>query len=237
MGVDPASVDAVVVTHEHSDHLSGAGIISRRYGFPLHITPLTYQAGQRQLGRISGPVYYESGSAFQIGDLTLEPFTVPHDAVDPVGLVVSYGSVRVGIVTDLGYVTNLVREKLQRCDCLVIESNHDPELLRTGPYPWELKRRVGGRHGHLSNDEAASLISELTHNKLKLVVLAHVSRKNNRYDLADVTARSVLEKSDDPVELVVARQESVSPLFEINPANEQKIQALGLRHGENFPEL
>ena len=231
MGVDPTSVDAVVVTHEHSDHLSGAGIISRRYGFPLHITPLTYQAGLRALGKVPDPVYYESGSAFQIGDLTLEPFTVPHDAVDPVGLVVSDGSVRVGIVTDLGYVTNLVREKLKGCDCLVIESNHDPELLRVGPYTWELKRRVGGRHGHLSNDEAASLISELTHNRLKLVVLAHVSQKNNRYDLADVTARSVLEKTDGPVELVVARQESVSPLFHINPAEDSEFQALGIRQG------
>jgi phosphoribosyl 1,2-cyclic phosphodiesterase len=137
----------------------------------------------------------------------------------------------VGIVTDLGYVTNLVREKLKGCDCLVIESNHDPELLRVGPYPWELKRRVGGRHGHLSNDEAASLISELTHDRLKLVVLAHVSRKNNRYDLADVTARSVLQKTDGPVELVVARQESVSPLFEINPAEDSEFQVLGLRQG------
>ena len=215
IGVSPSTLSTVVITHEHHDHLSGAGILNRRYGLPLHITPGTYQAGARQLGKISRPVHYSSGAAFRIGDMTLEPFSVPHDATDPVGLVVSDGKVRVGIVTDLGYVTNLVKEKLRECECLVLESNHDPELLRTGPYPWELKRRVSGRHGHLSNDEAASLLSELAHEKLKLVVLAHISRKNNRYELAGMTARNALEKTGYPARLVVARQESASPLFHI----------------------
>lgn len=213
--MEASSLNTVLVTHEHSDHLSGAGILCRRYGFPLHITPQTYQAGQKNLGKISPPIYYQPGSAFKIGDLTIEPFSVPHDAADPVGLVISNSSVRIGIVTDLGYVTNLVREKLRGCDCLVLESNHDPELLRIGPYPWELKRRVRGKHGHLSNDEAASLLSELAHENLKLVILAHVSEKNNRYELADITARNALEKTNYSIDLVVARQKDVSPLFHI----------------------
>ncbi len=105
----------------------------------------------------------------------------------------------------------------------MLESNHDPELLRVGPYPWELKRRVRGRHGHLSNDEAASLLSDLVHEKLKLVVLAHISQKNNRYELADLTARNMLEKTGYPVRLVVARQERVSPIFQIKHTLKLKV--------------
>ncbi len=190
IGVAAQDLDAIVVSHEHRDHCLGAGPLCRRYDLPLYCLPQTFEA----LPSI-GVVDYcalNAGERLHVGDVTVEAFPVTHDAVAPVGFVLSSGGVRVGIATDLGVVTRLVLEQLQRCQVLVLEANHDEHMLHDGPYPWHLKQRVRGRHGHLSNRQAAELLQELLWPELKAVFMAHMSETNNTEELARDSFQRVL---------------------------------------------
>ncbi|MGM0416812.1 MAG: MBL fold metallo-hydrolase [Thermodesulfobacteriota bacterium] len=190
IGVAARDLDAIVVSHEHRDHCIGAGPLCRRYSLPLFCLPQTFEA----LPSI-GTVDYcalEAGESLHVGDVSVEAFPVTHDAVAPVGFVLSSGGVRVGIATDLGVVTRLVLERLQRCQVLVIETNHDEKMLHDGPYPWHLKQRVRGRHGHLSNHQAAELLQELIWPELQAVFMAHMSETNNTEELARESVQQAL---------------------------------------------
>jgi len=174
-----SDLHALLITHEHTDHVQGAGVLSRRWGLPVYLSQGTLENLPKQVGQLAAGHIFSCGSSFRIGDLTIRTFSIPHDARDPVGFVVEHEGTRLGICTDLGVATQLVRARLQGCHALVLESNHDPHLLLTGPYPPHLKQRVCGRHGHLSNPNSCALLKELYHEGLRSVVLAHLSEVNN----------------------------------------------------------
>lgn len=190
IGVAASELDAIIVSHEHRDHCLGAGPLCRRYSLPLYCLPQTF-AALPSIGAVDHCAI-EAGEILRLHDLEVEAFPVTHDAVAPVGFVLTLGAVRVGIATDLGVVTRLVLERLQRCHVLVLETNHDEQMLHDGPYPWHLKQRVRGTHGHLSNHQAAELVQELLWPDLKAIFMAHMSETNNTEDLARKSIERVL---------------------------------------------
>jgi phosphoribosyl 1,2-cyclic phosphodiesterase len=246
---DPAAIDALLITHEHQDHVQGVAVLARKLGVPVYFTQATHRAwmrwmmpqkrityaawlAQRQQDlaqkqaavmlvdesapcaedaagsspeetkadetkpddpcRLPGVEYFAAGSGFLIGDIAITPFTIPHDAADPVGFVFEADGVRMAIATDLGYMPPNVKMALRNCDVLMLESNHDLEMLRDGPYPWSVKQRVMSRVGHLSNEAASDFLEKNYDGNASYVVLAHLSESNNLPELARVTAERAL---------------------------------------------
>jgi phosphoribosyl 1,2-cyclic phosphodiesterase len=207
IGEDPGTLDAVAITHEHSDHLGGAAVLSRRHGVPLACAEETLVAGGLDRAQIAEWVTVVPGQPFEIGDLYLEPFSVPHDAALTLAYRIRAEGLSIAYCTDLGHVTHLVRERLRSAHVLVLESNHDIDLLRDGPYPWPLKQRVGGKHGHLSNDAACHLLADVVDEQALVVALAHLSETNNAPELAGHGARAALDAAGrEAVRLVVTSQ-------------------------------
>jgi phosphoribosyl 1,2-cyclic phosphodiesterase len=193
VGVEPGDLDAVLLSHEHSDHARGAERFSKRHGVPVVCDHGTLEAMDVSRAHLADWQPLEPGRLLEIGGARIDAFPVPHDAVRPVGFAIEGRGTRVAIVTDLGHATTLVLERLRGCDLLMIEANHDDRMLRDGPYPWQLKQRVGGRLGHLSNDEAAAVLRRVAGDSLRAVVLAHLSKHNNTHRLALQAARRALQ--------------------------------------------
>ena len=199
LGEDPRSLSALLITHEHSDHIYGLATLAKKLSIPIFMTGATHQAWARamrdengvrpQLERLEK---FESGHTFQVGDISVKPFTIPHDAADPVGFTFKAEGIKVGIATDLGYLPISVRDHLRGCDVLVMESNHDLEMLRGGPYPWSVKQRVMSRVGHLSNEALADFFRHDYDNSAAFVVLAHLSEQNNHPEIARREAEKAL---------------------------------------------
>ena len=190
-GLDPAGVHAVLVSHEHIDHIRSAGSFARKFKVPVLASHLVHCKAEDYFKKTQR-LEFESGRAFSFRDLRIDPFPITHDACDPVGYVIESREGCCGSATDLGVVTRLVTEKLRGCRCLNLESNHDVEMLMNGPYPWELKQRIKSRHGHLSNVESLDLLHELAHTGLEAVVMAHLSEVNNHPDHVVRSVRSFL---------------------------------------------
>lgn len=178
-GLDPKNLDAILVSHEHSDHIQGVGILSRRYNLPIYMNIKTQKAAVSQLGNLHDFKKFECGSMFTINDLAIHPFAISHDAEDPTGFTIHQDGIKIGIATDLGIATSMVKEHLKDCTMLILEANHDEEMLINGPYPWPIKQRIKSRIGHLSNAASKTLLHEIQHDQLKYVVLAHLSETNN----------------------------------------------------------
>lgn len=178
IGLDPGLVDAVVLTHEHDDHIGSAARLARKFGVPLWLTHGTARAAGIDPSLAKGGVI-DSHRPFSVGDIEIYPFPVPHDAREPVQFVFSDGDHRLGVLTDTGTPTSHIQEMLTGCDALVLECNHDPEMLAAGSYPEKLKRRIASRLGHLDNSAAASLLASLNTTRLKHIVAAHLSQTNN----------------------------------------------------------
>ncbi len=208
VGVNPETLDAIVVTHDHRDHTSGVGVMARRYKLPVYSAYRTVKASERVWGKIGEICEIEPGNIFTIKDLEFYPFSTPHDSKESVGFIFRTGDKKGGIATDLGFVTRLVRESLKRCNILVVESNHDETMLFDGPYPWHLKQRIKGRAGHLSNTESAELVDDIYHDGLEAVVLAHLSEVNNTPERAYAALMERMgERFHPEMKVSLARQE------------------------------
>ena len=203
-----ASLDAVFITHEHSDHVRGLSSLLRRTEAPVYASPGTIAALEEGFSDLPGERLRAVHDVVEVGDLRVFAFGVPHDAAAPVGYSVT-GSAKCTVATDLGYVTDSVRSAMEGADVLIFEANHDRGMLRTGPYPWPLKQRILGCRGHLANDEAGRALSRLKA-KPKKIVLAHLSETNNRPALCEETVRGVLAESGvSALPLAVASQDEM----------------------------
>jgi phosphoribosyl 1,2-cyclic phosphodiesterase len=218
-GVAPAQLDGVLLTHEHGDHICGLEVLCRKFHVPIYCNALTAEAVRCDgaFERYRSWRIFQTGAEFSICDITVETFPVPHDAVDPLGFVFHAGSASLGFVTDLGYATKLIVERLRPVQTLVIETNHDEKLLQNDTHrPWPVKQRIQSRHGHLSNAAAAGVIEELLSGKIERVVLGHLSRDCNTPDLALKTVRAALTKCGrGDVETYCATQLEITPQFRI----------------------
>ena len=199
LGEDPHCLSAILITHEHCDHVYGVATLAKKLRIPIFMTGATYQAWARALRDEDGVrpqlekfERFEAGHGFQVGDIAVKPFTIPHDAADPVGFTFRAEGIKVGVATDLGYLPVSVRDHLRGCDVLVLESNHDVEMLRVGPYPWSVKQRVMSRVGHLSNVALADFFTNDYDNSATFVVLAHLSEQNNHPEIARREAERAL---------------------------------------------
>ena len=215
IGEDFRNLDAVVVSHEHSDHVKGLEVLARRTGLKIYTTQLTASALQWKRS-VPDLVTFEAGHVISIGNMQIETFTLSHDAIDPVGFSVRQNGCKLSIVTDLGYMTDSVRYHLTKSNLLVLESNHDLNMLKAGPYPWEVKQRVMSRDGHLSNTAAAEYLSRHWDGESRTIVLAHLSSNNNHPAIAEMEARAALDSvGATATELLVATQGEPTRVIEL----------------------
>lgn len=215
IGRDADTLDAVFVTHEHHDHICGVGVMSRRCSIPVYANEGTFKGAEKRFKKLFKTCEFTTGDTVQFKDLCIRSFGVSHDTNDPVGFVISDGSSSIGCCTDTGIASRLIGQRLSGCDGLVLEFNHDPQMLKDGPYPPALKQRVKSSHGHLSNEDAAQLLQQLLHDKLKHVVLAHLSETNNLPEIAYRKAAAVLEGTTDTRMLEISCQDIPTELFQI----------------------
>lgn len=224
LGITGKELDGILITHEHADHISGLGIIARRYGVPIYATGGTIAAIKncRSLGAIDEGLFREvqEDKKLTIKDLTVNPMRISHDAAQPVAYRIGYGSRKVGICTDLGFYNDYTVECLKGMDALLIEANHDVNMLQVGPYPYYLKQRILGNRGHLSNENSGRLLSRILHDKLQAVLLGHLSRENNLPELAYEAVRMEITLGENPYHandfpMMVAGRDEVSPVINI----------------------
>lgn len=214
-GVAPHELSAILVSHEHGDHVKGVGVLSRRYDLPVYANQGTLSRASGQIGHVHSTRPFACGREFTIGTLTIHPFSISHDAQDPCGFTVTGNGCKIGIATDLGVVTALVREHLRECRLLVLEANHDSDMLQNGPYPWHLKQRIKSRMGHLSNEDAMQLLAELQHERLEQVVLAHLSDENNTPEKARARVGEAIRHAG--IQLSVAGQDQCGRIIRLTP--------------------
>jgi phosphoribosyl 1,2-cyclic phosphodiesterase len=222
-GGDPHTLSAILITHEHTDHVAGLLVLARKLKVPVFMTGATHQAWSRALRDANGErpqlarlELFSSGHSFRIGDIEVEAFTIPHDAADPVGFTFCIEGVKVAVATDFGLVLENMKDNLRRCDILVIESNHDREKLKTGPYPWSVKQRIMERTGHLSNEKLAEFFATDYDGHASYIVLAHLSEENNHPEIALRVAEQALRLRQQTLwgnrVLVAAPAEGLQPI-------------------------
>jgi phosphoribosyl 1,2-cyclic phosphodiesterase len=214
IGRDLTNIRGLCLTHEHNDHIRGAGVLSRRCRIPAYGNVGTFAAGETKMGKLFKRCEFDTGDELQIGDLQIRSFCISHDTADPVGYVVSDGRVSLGYLTDTGKVSHLMRARLASCSGLILEFNHNLEMLKNGPYPLPLQQRVRSSRGHLSNEDGAEFLAELMGERLKKVVLAHLSETNNNPLLAKEAAMKSVSQWGETT-LHIASQDAPTELFEL----------------------
>lgn len=202
IGLTGSDINAILITHEHSDHICGLGVLARRFGVPIYATPATIRQIRRQgnLGNIPEELFFEvrADEMFSIGDLLARPFSISHDAADPVGYRVESAGKSVAVATDMGVYTDYTVRQLTGLDAILLEANHDVRMLEVGRYPYYLKQRILGERGHLSNEASGHLLGEILHDDMKHIVLGHLSQENNYPALAFETVCAEVTMGDNP---------------------------------------
>lgn len=228
LGIAPESIEACVVTHEHSDHIRGAARAARKWHWPLLMTEGTF-ANSRLVALGTPAATFKAGATLEFSEMRVETFRTPHDATEPIGVVATANSngVRAAVCTDLGYASTTVRKVLKDVDMLVLESNHDEDMLFNGPYPPSLQRRIASRVGHLSNHDCADLVADSVAPKLRQVVLAHLSEENNTPDVAYRTMRDALKKTTFKGALIPALQDAALGPFAVRAMRSETQLSLG----------
>lgn len=207
--------DAILVSHEHTDHVSGLRLLALDWNAPIFITPSTHAALTWD-PKLCAFELFTAGDKFIIGDIEVTSFSIPHDAADPVAFTLESQGIKVGVVTDLGYVHEVVKQRVKGCQCLIFESNHDLDMLKVGPYPWHVKQRVMSRQGHLSNLATAGFLTEDFDGAAQVLVLAHLSETNNHPEIARLTAEQALAEHRCGAETAihVASQTAPTQIFQ-----------------------
>jgi phosphoribosyl 1,2-cyclic phosphodiesterase len=197
IGADVKKIEALLVTHEHSDHVRGVGVMSRKQNLDVYATAGTWEGMEKYVGDINGEKQhtFSVGESMTFGDLKIEPFPISHDAREPVGFCFYQGDTKLALATDLGYVSTRVRDAIVGADAFIFESNHDVEMLRIGPHPWTVKKRILGDKGHLSNETAGDALTDVLSGNSKDVYLAHLSPDNNMPEIAEITVRGILTEN------------------------------------------
>ena len=202
LGISPRELDGILITHEHTDHISGLGVLARKYGIPMYATSGTIRAIKENncLGMVDEDLFFEVNADEKviIKDLTVNPMRISHDASEPVAYRIGYGNKKVAVCTDLGVFNDYTVECLKGMDALLIEANHDVNMLQVGPYPYYLKQRILGDRGHLSNENSGRLLSRIVHDDLQAIVLGHLSKENNLPELAYESVRLEITMGDNP---------------------------------------
>ncbi|MDO4522369.1 MAG: MBL fold metallo-hydrolase [Eubacteriales bacterium] len=195
-------IDGIMITHEHSDHVKGLGVLSRKYGIPIYATKGTIQAlrNMKQLGKVDEELFHEiqAEQSFSIGDVEIHPFATSHDAAEPVAYRMNAGGKSAAVITDLGIYDDTTVAHLQKLDAVLLEANHDIRMLQVGGYPYYLKQRILGNRGHLSNENAGRLLCRILHDQMEHIFLGHLSRENNYEALAYETVCSEVTLGDNP---------------------------------------
>ena len=230
IGVEPAQLDAILVTHEHADHIKGIGILSRKYDLPVYATEGTWQAMYGKVGAIADKnrVIIEPEQDFFMGSIDIMPFPTPHDAAQPVGYTFELSGARLAIATDLGCPRDSWLKYVLGSDAVLLESNYDRDMLETGRYPYELKKRILSRHGHLSNDDAGKVAAELIRHGARQIILGHLSKENNFPELAMRSCEYALQQEGiaphEDALLVIASRDGNSGMFSVSARLEQSFR-------------
>ncbi len=211
----PEDLTAIVVTHEHGDHISGVGVLSRRYNLPVYANAGTHLASESRVKKLYSRLEFGTGESFVIDGLAVHPFRISHDTADPVGFVISDADAALGYCTDTGRVSKLITHHVCQCKALILEANHDPQMLMDGPYPMPLKQRVRSNQGHLSNGDAARFLAGLAISSLQHVVLSHLSETNNLPELAHSRVQQELQPLEIQFKVLLSSQTHPTPILSL----------------------
>lgn len=219
VGIDPKKLNGIVISHEHGDHINGAGIVHRKLNIPIYFSEATYSRCHSKLGKLNqAPVYFNVGDEFNIGDIKVTSFSSSHDAIDSSNFLfeqLDNSNQKLAIATDLGFASKLLINKIKEVTTLILESNHDEIILLNGTYSWDLKQRVKSIKGHLSNKQAVAVVSQMMHPGFTNLILAHLSEKNNTPELALKEMSSYLNEIKSEVKLFIADQNRPTPIINV----------------------